>query len=279
MERIRLGWELTGRSWQTLLQDGALGALAAFAALSTILFGAAFGIPAAFLLRDGVNAPGVILAAVGLYVVTFFGVFFAVALAAAASAVLDGKDATVSEGVAAARSRIGAIAGWAGVLATVNLVIQALESRFRGLGSILLGGLQVGWSLVTFLAIPVIALEGTGPWATLKRSASLFRSRWGEQVTGQFTIGLIVGLIGVLPGVIVGAVGVALIGNGNPIVGGVLLGIGIAVALVAAVIGTALKQIFAVALYRFATQGEAVGPFSREELEGAVAPRPRMGLR
>jgi len=279
VERIRTGWELAGRSWQTLRSDGALGALAAFAALSTILFGAAFGIPAAFLLRDGVSAPGVILAAVGLYVVTFFGVFFGVALAVTASLVLDGKDATVSDGIAAARGRIGAIAGWAGVLATVNLVIQALESRFRGIGSLLLGGLQVGWSLVTFLAIPVIAFEGTGPWATLKRSASVFRSRWGEQVTGQVAIGLVVGLLGVLPGVVVGVIGAALIGNGNPIIGGVLLGIGIAVVLVAAVIGTALKQIFAVALYRFATQGQAVGPFSQAELERAVTPRSRFGLR
>jgi hypothetical protein len=279
VQRIRLGWELAGRSLQILLTDGALGALAAFAALSTILLGAAFGIPAAFLLNDGVNAVGVILAAVGLYVVTFLGVFFGVALAAAATLVLDGKDATMSDGIAAARGRVGAIAGWAGVLATVNLVIQALESRFRGIGSILLGGLQVGWSLVTFLAIPVIAFEGTGPWATLKRSATLFRGRWGEQVTGQVFIGVAVGLLGVLPGAIVGAVGAALIGNDNPIVGGVLLGIGIAVVLVAAVIGTALKQIFAVALYRFATEGQAVGPFSQAELERAVAPRAGFGLR
>jgi Family of unknown function (DUF6159) len=279
VERIRLGWELAGRSWQTLRSDGALGGLAALAALSTILLGAAFGIPAAFLLRDGVSAPGVVLAAVGLYVVTFFGVFFAVALAGAASQALDGKDATVADGIAVARGRIGQVAGWAAVLATINLVIQALESRFRGIGSILLGGLQVGWSLVTFLAIPVIALEGTGPWTTLKRSAALFRSKWGEQVTGQVSIGVAVGLLGVLPGAAVGVAGALLIRGDHPVVGGVLLGIGIAVVLVAAVIGTALKQIFAVALYRFATQGQAVGPFTQDELERAVARRPRLGLR
>lgn len=62
--------------------------------------------------------------------------------------------------------------------------------------------LAVGWSLITFLAVPVIALEGAGPLATLKRSASLFRSRWGQQVTGNVAIGAAVFLFGMLPSIL-----------------------------------------------------------------------------
>ena len=57
----------------------------------------------------------------------------------------------------------------------------------------------MAWSLVTFLAVPVIAIEGTGPFETLKRSASLFRERWGQQITGNIAIGGAVFLLGVLP--------------------------------------------------------------------------------
>ena len=58
----------------------------------------------------------------------------------------------------------------------------------------------MAWSLVTFLAVPVIAIEGTGPLETLKRSASIFRQRWGQQITGNIAIGAAVFLFGVLPG-------------------------------------------------------------------------------
>ena len=59
----------------------------------------------------------------------------------------------------------------------------------------------MAWSLVTFLAVPVIAIEGTGPFETIKRSASLFRERWGQQITGNIAIGAAVFLLGVLPAV------------------------------------------------------------------------------
>ena len=57
----------------------------------------------------------------------------------------------------------------------------------------------MAWSLVTFLAVPVIAIEGTGPFETLKRSASIFRERWGQQITGNIAIGAAIFLLGVLP--------------------------------------------------------------------------------
>ena len=109
---------------------------------------------------------------------------------------LDGEDATVASGIAVARQRLGAIAGWAALVASVNIVIRGLAERAGPLGDLLLGGIAVAWNLVTFLAVPVLTLEGTGPIETLKRSAHIFRERWGEQITGQVSIGAIVVLVG-----------------------------------------------------------------------------------
>ena len=67
----------------------------------------------------------------------------------------------------------------------------------------------MAWSLVTFLAVPVIAIEGTGPVGTLKRSASIFRERWGQQITGNIAIGGAVFLLGVLPAALLIVAGVA----------------------------------------------------------------------
>lgn len=274
MDRIRRGWSLTKQSWAVLRSDRSLAAFPVLGALSTILLAAAFGLPSLLLFQDDSNVLGTILAAVGIYVVTFAGVFFNVALAAAAVQVLDGHDATVASGVAVARGNLGAVSGWAAMVASVNIVIRALQEKAGPLGDLLLGGLAVAWGLVTFLAVPVIAIEGTGPVETLTRSAGIFRDRWGEQVTGQFSIGAAVMLVTILPAVLLVAIGAAI---GSPVVLGVCIALALIVVLVGAVISSALSQIFAVALYRFAVGTGSTGAFSEADLAGAVRPRRMRG--
>lgn len=270
MGRIRRGWELTKTSWGVLRSDRSLAVFPVLAAVASLALAAAFGIPSWLLFDDDQTVAGVILAALGIYALTFAGVFFSVALAAAAAQVLDGEDATVASGVAVARERLGAIAGWAAVLASVNVIIRGLAERAGPLGDILLGGIAVAWSLVTFLAVPVIALEDTGPIETLKRSAHIFRERWGEQVTGQFSIGAIVFLAALVPAAILVLIGAAI---GQAAVTGVLIALAVVILVVAAIVSTALSQIFAVALYRFAVGAGATGAFTEQELSGAVRPR------
>jgi hypothetical protein len=127
----------------------------------------------------------------------------------------------------------------------------------------------MAWSLVTFLAVPVIAIEGTGPIETLKRSASIFRQRWGQQITGNIAIGAAVFLIGVLPAVLLIVAGVALWSSAS-FLGALLVVIGVLILAIAMLVSRALSGVFGVALYRYAVDGQAVGGFSSEELESAV---------
>ncbi|MGD9573163.1 MAG: DUF6159 family protein [Thermoleophilia bacterium] len=270
MRRIRAGWALTKTSWGVLRSDKSLGAFPVLAGIVTILLAMAFALPSILLWDDDQNVVAVILAAIGIYLVTFAGVFFNVALAAAAAQVLDGEDATVASGVAVAKTRLSAISGWAAMVASVNIVIRGLQERAGPLGDLLLGGIAVAWNLVTFLAVPVIALEGTGPIETLKRSAGIFRERWGEQITGQFSIGAIIGLLAILPGALLIGLGVVI---DEIAIRSVLIALGVIIIIVAGIISTALSQIFAVALYRFATGQGATGAFTEQELESAVARR------
>lgn len=270
MGRLSRGWQLTKVSWATLRSDRSLGAFPVLAAVAGLLLAAAFGAPAALLFNDDMTVLGVIVAAVGIYAVTFAAVFFNVALAAAAGQVLDGEDATVSSGVAVARAHIGAVAGWAGMVASVNIIVRALQDRAGPLGDILLGGLLVAWNLVTFLAVPVIAAEGTGPVTTLKRAAHIFRARWGEQVTGQFAIGGLVFLVAILPALILAGIGIV---TGNVVAMVVTITIAVIVIIIASIVSAALSQIFAVALYRYAIGEGSTGRFTEEDLAAAVRPR------
>jgi hypothetical protein len=115
----------------------------------------------------------------------------------------------------------------------------------------------------------VIALEGTGPLETLKRSSSLFKSRWGEQVTGNIAIGGAVFLLGILPSMILIAAGI-LIWASASFAGALLVVVGVIGFAIAVLINSALNGIFGVALYRYALGGETVGGFTAEELESAV---------
>ncbi len=99
---------------------------------------------------------------IGFYLLAVIGTYFSVGLAAAADMIFRGQQATVGDGLAVARSRFSQICGWAALSTTVGLVLSALENQ-GVVGEIVGRLLAVGWSLITFLAVPVIALEGTGP--------------------------------------------------------------------------------------------------------------------
>ncbi|MFL5900031.1 MAG: DUF6159 family protein [Solirubrobacterales bacterium] len=156
-------------------------------------------------------------------------------------------------------------------LATIGLALSALENQ--GCRRPILGRvLAVGWSLITFLAVPMIALEGSEPFAALKRSAGLFKSRWGAQVTGNIAIGGAVFLVGVLPSALLIFAGF-LIWASTSFVGALLLVLGVIGLAISMLVSSALSNIFGVALYRYALDGEAVGGFTAHELESAVKPR------
>jgi len=269
MSRIRKGWELTKKSWALLRENPALMRFPLYGAAATIVCAVIVIGPGIYLITDEMTAPGAVLAVIGFYLLALVGFYFSVGLAAAADMIFRGQEASVGDGLAVARSRFSQIAGWAAVSTLVGLVLSALESEGGIFGQVLGRLLDIGWSLITFLAVPVIALEGTGPFETLKRSAGIFRKRWGQQLTGNIAIGGAVALLGLLPGAILIAAGIAVWSSAS-YAGALLAVTGALVIAVALLISKALTGIFGVALYRYATEGEAVGSFTAAELESAV---------
>ena len=122
-----------------------------------------------------------------------------VGLAAAADMIFRGEEATVGDGLAVARSRFSQICGWAALSTAIGVFMGVLENQGGIAGTIAARFVGMAWSLVTFIAVPVIAIEGTGAFGTLKRSGALFRERWGQQITGNIAIGGAVFLLGMLP--------------------------------------------------------------------------------
>ncbi len=268
MSRIRRGWELTKKSWGVLRENPNLLRFPLYGGIATIVCALIVVGPGVFLIEQDQAVFGGALAVIGFYLLAVVGTYFSVGLAAAANMVFQGQQATVADGLAVSRSRFSQIAGWAALSATLGIALSALENQ-GAIGQIVGRLLAIGWSLITFLAVPVIALEGTGPFQTLKRSASLFKSRWGAQVTGNIAIGGAVFLFGVLPSGLLIFAGF-LIWASASFAGALLLVIGVIGLAISMLVSSALSNIFGVALYRYALDGEAVGGFTSEELESAV---------
>jgi len=268
MSRIKRGWNLTKKSWGLLRGHPALLRFPLYGGAATILCAIVVVGPGLYLIEDDQTVFGGVLAVIGFYLLALIGIYFSVGLAAAADMTFRGQDATVADGLAVSRTRLSQIAGWAAVSTAIGIVLSALENQ--GLAGQIAGRLlAVGWSLITFLAVPVIALEGTGPLQTLKRSSSLFKSRWGAQVTGNIAIGGAVFLFGILPSALLIFAGF-LVWASASFAGALLLVIGVIGLAISILVSSALSNIFGVALYRYALDGEAVGGFTPEELNSAV---------
>jgi hypothetical protein len=242
--RIGRGWVLTKESWAVVRGDRSLllfpivtGVSAL--AVAAVFFGVGAGVGTA---ADSFWAalPFLVL---GAYLIIAIGQFCAVALAACATKALDGADTRFSDGVGAARVRLGVILAWAGVQLLVGAAITALQALLRdaagGLVSGLVGGVaNFAWTVATFFVVPVIALEGAGPRDAIKRSSGVVRERWGEGVVGTATIGGAIFLAGILPGVLLIAIGAALTAD-SAAAGAVLIAVGVIVVVIAPAPGDA----------------------------------------
>jgi hypothetical protein len=281
-ERLSRSWSLVKASASVLNQDKELLLFPLISTVAVIVVAACFALPilgAGAL--DGLTRDAEGHVPVATYVVAFlfyFSQYFVIfffnsALVGAAMMRLDGKEPTFSDGMRIATSKIGHIAGYALIAATVGMILRAIQERVGFIGRIIVGILGVGWTLATYLVVPILVTRDVGPIDAVKESATLFKKTWGESVIGQGGIGLAFGFItfGVILFGIVLIVAAIVAQSGVLIVAAIVLTI-LAVVLLA-LISSALSGIYAAALYRYATTGEGTQGFATNVMKAAFAPK------
>jgi len=270
--RFRNSLDLAKSSWSLLRSDKQLIWLPVISTLTTLLAIATFGIPVAALsnMSGGSMQPlAIAIAVLGYFVLAYITVFFNAALVFAADELMRGGKPTIGTAIQGAKSRAHRILPWAIVSAIVSVILRAIEERGGIVGRI--GGMIAGiaWSLVTFLVLPVLVIEGIGVRDAIKRSAQLFKGTWGEQVIANAGIGLI-GFVALIPALIVAALGVA---SGTLFVAVPIVGIAVVYAAIVLAITAALSGVFQTALYHYAANGMPPAAFAESELRGAFRPR------
>ncbi len=208
------------------------------------------------------------------YFANFFVItYFNAALVGAAHIRLTGGDPTISDGIRLANGCLPAIFGYSAIAATVGMLLKLIESRTRNnfLAGLAVSLAGVAWTLVTYLVVPVLVIERLGAAASVRRSGSLLKKTWGEQIVAGFGFGALGFLLSLIGFVVIFCGAVVAYRIGQP--GGTTVLIGsIAAAviywLVLGVVLSALRGIYTAALYAHATEQPVEG-FPRELLRGA----------
>jgi hypothetical protein len=275
MERLRRSWQLVKSSWGVLRSDKELmlypvaSGIVMFIALT--LLGLVWVSSGGFDRLDdgdGLGLLDLVFVYLLYFVVSTVGVFFNSALIGAANIRLDGGDPTLADGFRIAVSHLPAILGWAAIAATVGLLLQVLRERGGAMGAVvsLIG--NMAWGLITFLVVPILVVEGVGPVEAIKRSAGLLRKTWGEQILGNFSIGLVTSLIFIAVMLGGGAIAFLLL-SVSDVLGILAFILLVLVLVIVGLIGSSLSGIFNIALYRYASGRDADAFFPQETLAGA----------
>lgn len=278
MNKITRTWSLMSACWQILRKDKELLLFPLMSGVCCLLLLASFAVP--LYLTGGWHPPRTDADAMRqvlyygtlflFYVCNYFVViFFNCAMVACATIRMGGGDPGVSDGFRAAAARLPVIAGWALVSATVGLVLRIIEERSERVGRFVSGLLGMGWTLVSFLVVPILVVENRSPLAALKESTQLLRKTWGEQLVGNFSFGLLFFFLGI-PAFALIVLG-ALAGSAAALVTAIVLAVIYLMAL--ALVQSALQSIFQAAVYLYARRGEVPEGFEKEYLSGAMTVR------
>jgi hypothetical protein len=204
------------------------------------------------------------------YVVQYTVIIFAnSALVGAAMIRLRGGDPTVSDWLRIAMQHIGAILGYALISATVGTILRMISERGKTVGRIVSSILGLAWNLATYLAVPVLVVEGVGPLEAVKRSANLLKKTWGEQIVGNFSIGVVFGLLTMLVILLFIPVIVLAVSSGSAVLIALAVMVLVLVLVFMGLINSTLNGIYIAAVYRYAAEGDAGSFFSEEMVQGA----------
>jgi hypothetical protein len=149
-----------------------------------------------------------------------------------------------------------------------------IAERVGWVGRIVVKLLGVGWTLATFLVVPVLVTRDVGPVQAVKDSAHLLQRTWGENLIGNVGLGLVFGVAYFALAIV--AVGLVMLAAqfGNVIVISLVVLLGLLALFTLAALQATMQGVYSAALYRFATDHATPLPgFGPDLLGNAFAPK------
>lgn len=276
MNKIKTSWQIAKQCWRVLLLDKELLIFPLLSTGALLLVMASFLAPlwGSGLLSGAEHDPdadynSVLLAVYFAYYLAsyFVIIFFNSALVSCALIRLRGGDPTIGDGLRAAAKCLPAILGWSLLSAVVGMVIQSIEERVGILGRFIVGFIGIAWAIASYFVIPVIVTENVGPIQALKRSAAIIKKTWGETLTAQVGLSVLVFAAGLVTAALIAGGGAVM--ATSPALGGSLMALGFVWIFTAVVVGATLHAILTAALYLYAADGKVPQNFDNQLLQNA----------
>jgi hypothetical protein len=273
--RIGNSWALLKASVAVLLADKELVVFPIVSTIAVLVVTASFALPMVFagfvdtMLEGDIQILGPVVG-FAFYIVQYSVIIFAnSALVGAAMIRLRGGDPTVGDGFRAALKRIGAILAYALIAATVGMILRFVSERGKTVGRIVSSIVGMAWNLATYLVVPVLVIEGVGPLEAIKRSANYLKRTWGEQIVGNFGVGVIFGLAVLLVILIAIPIFYLVIMTESIVLITLTVVLLVLTFVFLGLINSTLNGIYVAAVYRYAAEGETSGFFDEEMVRGA----------
>jgi hypothetical protein len=271
-DRLKRSFRLVGASAEVLRQDKHLMLFPIISGLALLVVLAAFALPLFGLASiDGIGQGGAYSAAFLFYIVQYFVIFYYnTALVGAVMIRLDGGSPTLGDGLRIANGRIGTIFGYAVISATVGVILRAIQERVGFIGRLIAGLLGAGWTIATFLVVPVIATSERGAMDSISESTALLKRTWGENVAGQVGLSAAFGLLYfflIAGGVVLTLFMVKL--GAAPAVYVLFAIVAVLAGLACMLMHATLSGIYSAVLYRYAVGGSDAPGFDQSALASA----------
>jgi hypothetical protein len=283
MNRFSRSWMITKLTFNVINKDRELLAFALLSFIFSSLFAVAMIFPTIVptLMENGFKKESLEIYQYGILFVTYFGLafiatFFNVCVVYTTKIRFEGGNATFGESLNFAMSRIGIIAQWSLLSATVGLVMRLLHeaaSRLPKIGEIivkiLVSLMGMAWSIMTIFVVPVLVYEGLAPVPAIKKSLEIIKRTWGESLIKSIGLGLIQMVVFFI--ILAGAGGITYLLHASIGVTGLLIGvsIGILAFLLTGLIFSVASTIFNTALYVYANNQIVASGFDEDTMKSA----------
>ena len=280
MSKIRTSWQISKQCWRVLMLDKELLLSPLMSSAAMILVMASFVLPlwgsgmfeAIEQDPNAAHDPVLIGAYLVFYLVSYFVIiYFNSALISCAMIRLRGGNPGIADGFRAANKCLSAIFGWAVVSAIVGMLIRSLEERVGLIGKLVVGFIGIAWAIASYFVIPVIVTENVGPIEALKRSSAIIRKTWGETLTTQVGLSVLVFAAGLVAAAFFAGGGALM--SSDPGLGAVLMGLGALWVFAIVMTSATLQAILTSALYLYAADGKVPENFDNQLLKNAFQPK------
>jgi len=266
MNRIKRGFRITKLGIHVVKADPELMVYLLFSVIMSVL---SFGVVLTFTgglgfvigNDEGFEGGVAVGTFISYFIVSIITVFWNAAIIASAyERMTTGRNPSFSYGIKQAMKCFPQILIWGLISGTVGVIIGFFEAMAESdnivvaiIGHIISFMISFAWWMTTFFVVPMIVLENSGVFESMKKGPKLFDETWGENIVASVGTGIInfivilTIIVVCLPLFIFGEIGAAL--------AFILIVIGIAIS---SLFFTACDAVNKASLYYYAKTGEEV---------------------